>query len=261
MPDDLALLSEAALAAGKIAMSHFGRPVDTREKADGAGPVTEADLAIDTMLRTRLTKARPDYGWLSEETEDDHSRLSRDRVFVVDPIDGTRAFIAGETSFAVSIAVVEAGIPVAGVVHMPARDRTYCAAKGRGATMNGTPLATGICGNPVKILGAKPNFQSRHWPAGIPAHERHFRPSLAYRMCLVAQGRFDAMISFRDVWEWDVAAGALIVAEATGQVTDAAGLPARFNNRTPSIPGMIAAEQQTHGYLMAHRREPGVAVS
>lgn len=253
MSDDLSLIHEAALAAGEIAMAHFGGPLGVEEKADGAGPVTQADLAIDAMLRQHLLDNRPGYGWLSEETEDDPARLSKDRVFVVDPIDGTRSFVAGEKSFAVSIALVEAGVPVAGVVHLPARDCTYAAAKGCGATKNGEAITTTEASDPVTILAAKVNFEPQNWPYGEPRHKRKFRPSLAYRMCLVAEGRFDAMLTFRPAWEWDVAAGSLIVAEAGGDVTDAQGNAAGFNNQTPKIPGLVAAEKSAHAYLMSCR--------
>ena len=117
MPEpDLALLRDAAKAAGEIATKHFRKDPEAWDKGAGQGPVTEADIEVDTMLREELTAARPDYGWLSEETADNATRLDRERVFVVDPIDGTRAFMDGKTGFSHALAVVEQGVPVAAVV-------------------------------------------------------------------------------------------------------------------------------------------------
>jgi myo-inositol-1(or 4)-monophosphatase len=136
---DLALLIDAARTAGDIARQHFRSDPEIWTKSDDS-PVTEADIAIDRVLRTDLLKARPDYGWLSEETEDDPARLSTDRAFIVDPIDGTRAFIEGETSFAHSLAVVDRGEVTAGVVYLPMKDKLYAAARGLGATLNGDAI-------------------------------------------------------------------------------------------------------------------------
>ena len=131
---DLSLLQDAAAEAGEIALSYFGRKPRIWDKDDNAGPVTEADLAVNEMLETALRKARPDYGWLSEETDDNEERLSTKRQFVIDPIDGTRAFIDGSHDWSHSLAVVEEGRVTAAVVHLPAKGRTYSAALGHGAT-------------------------------------------------------------------------------------------------------------------------------
>jgi len=245
---DLALLTEAALAAGEIASDYWGKGPRIWDKGDGAGPVTEADFAVDEMLRDRLLGARPDYGWLSEETEDGPERLERDRVFIVDPIDGTRAFIAGERTWAHSIAVAEAGRIIAASVYLPLKNRHYTAEIGKGAALNGKPIQNSDCADVAgaRVLTSRPTLTTEFWPHGVPPVDRHFRPSLAYRLALVAEGRFDAMITFRDTWEWDVAAGALIVAEAGGTVTDQRGGNARFNNKRPMLDGLIAAAPVLH---------------
>ena len=253
LEDDLKLIAEAAEAAGEIAMSFHGKPVEVREKGGGAGPVTEADLAVDAMLRETLIGARPDYGWLSEESDDDPARLGAERVFIVDPIDGTRSFIAGERSFAVSVGLAERGSMIAGAVRMPARKTTYAAAKGMGAQRNGSAITVRPGAQPVTILAARPNFHDTNWPGGLPRHEQHFRPSLAYRMCLVAEARFDVMLTFRDTWEWDVAAGSLIVAEAGGAVSGGRGEPIGFNTPQACLPGLVAAHPETHAALIALR--------
>ncbi|MFT5346868.1 MAG: myo-inositol-1(or 4)-monophosphatase, partial [Dinoroseobacter sp.] len=207
--DDLSLLIEAARAGGEIAMRFWRKDPQVWDKDDGAGPVTEADFAVDNMLRETLCAARPDYGWLSEETEDSAARLSNSSVFVIDPIDGTRAFVAGETPFALSLAVVTDGVPTAAAVFLPAKDKLYAAALGGGATLNGAPISVALPGAETRLLATKPNFDPKHWPGGLPVATRHFRPSLAYRLALVAEGAFDGMLTLRDAWEWDIAAGAL----------------------------------------------------
>lgn len=250
---DTALLLEAARAAGEIALRHFQASPQVWDKPGGAGPVTEADLEVDAMLRTRLLAARPEYGWLSEETRDDPARLGAARCFIVDPIDGTRAFMAGESAWAHSLAVAEHGRITSAVIAMPARQAIYSASLGGGAARDGAPLAVTPAAGPdgISIVTAKPNLAAQHWPGGLPAHTRHYRPSLAYRLALVAEGRYDAMITFRDSWEWDIAAGALIVSEAGGRVTDRHGAPLRFNTPERHTAGAIAANPTLLAALLA----------
>ncbi|HEU0222339.1 MAG TPA: 3'(2'),5'-bisphosphate nucleotidase CysQ [Paracoccaceae bacterium] len=260
MPEaDLALIHEAALAAGRIAARLFGGPMASRDKGDGQGPVSEADLEIDHMLRARLLAARPNYGWLSEETEDDAARLGCERVFIVDPIDGTRAFIGGQASFAHAIAVAERGEVVAAVVHLPMKGQTFLAARGRGATRNGVPIRASARAllEGARALTGPAQLQPELWPGGPPPVERHFRPSLAYRLCLVAGGRFDALITLRPTWEWDVAAGALIAAEAGAEVRTAEGAAPRYNGPRPALPGLIVAPPGLHRQIMARLGHPG----
>ncbi len=250
---DLVLLTEAAEAAGRIALRYFGQRPQTWEKGGGAGPVTEADLEIDRMLRTELRAARPDYGWLSEETEDGPARLTAERAFIVDPLDGTRAFLAGEPSFAVSLAVAEQGRVTAGVVHLPKLGRTYAAAAGQGARRDGALIhPSGVVRlDGATVLAPKNNFVPEYWPNGVPAIRRHFRPSLAYRLCLAAEGRFDAMLTLKDTWEWDVAAGTLIAAEAGAVVTTREGEAPVFNRELPHLPGIVVAGKALHAQIMA----------
>ncbi len=242
--DDLSLLIEAAQAVGEIARSFFGRDPQVWEKPDGAGPVTEADLAVNAALEEHLRGARPHYGWLSEESPDNTVRLALPHTFIVDPLDGTRAFIQGDGTWAHSLAIVKSGEVVAGVVYLPMRDKLYAARRGQGATLNGAPISVssrdGLDG--ATVLASRINYDPWHWVgAEPPAVERHFRSSLAYRMSLVAEGRFDAMLTLRPTWEWDVAAGTLIVAEAGGRVSDKRGKAPRFNNPQPQLDGLVAA--------------------
>ncbi len=254
---DLALLVEAARQSGDIAKHYFHQDHDVTHKPDGAGPVTAGDLAVNAMLEGFLQAARPDYGWLSEETEDNAARLGTKRQFVIDPIDGTRAFIDGSKDWAHSLAIVEGGVPVAAAVYLPMRHLMFAASKGGGATLNGGPITvTTAQMAQATVLGAKSNFDGRFWKDGVlPPIKRAFRSSLAYRLCLVAQGLFDGMITLRPSWEWDIAAGALIIEEAKGTVTDQSGGALRFNNRHPQVPGVLAAGSALHSDLLA-RLEP-----
>lgn len=245
---DLKLLTDAAHAAGEIAKKYFGAAPETWDKGDGQGPVTEADLAIDRMLHGDLLTARPDYGWLSEETEDGTARLSRPRVFIIDPIDGTRAFIAGEKHFAHSLAIAEEGEIIAAVVHLPMKGLTYSAQKGGGAFLNGKPISPSDQPDMqlARILTTKPTMSPDLWPGGVPDLTRSFRPSLAYRVCLAADGSYDGMLTLRDTWEWDVAAGDLIAREAGATVTTRENQRPRYNNPTPKLSGMIVAGAPLH---------------
>jgi myo-inositol-1(or 4)-monophosphatase len=252
-PDDLALLVEAAQAAGEIARGYFRQSPRIWEKP-GAGPVTEADIAVNDMLAERLRGARPGYGWLSEETPDSPERLDAARAFVIDPLDGTRAFIEGDHNWAHSLAVVDNGEAVAAVVYLPMADKLYAASKGHGATLNGARITVAPADtlDGATVLATRSNFEPWFWSgAEVPRVKRQFRSSLAYRMSLVAEGRFDAMLTLRPTWEWDVAAGALIVTEAGGRVTDRQGARPRFNAATAQINGVIAAAPGLHGEITA----------
>lgn len=250
---DLPLLIDAVRTAGRIATSYVGSTAKRWDKADGAGPVTEADLAVNDMLQQVLLLARPDYGWLSEETEDGTIRLGQDRVFIVDPIDGTRSFTQGENTWAHAIAVAEKGEITAAVIYLPLRDLLYTAARGQGAYLNGVPISASevVHFSHATILAAKPTMASTVWRSGAcPPFKPAYRPSLAYRMGLVAQARFDAMLTLRPSWEWDIAAGALIITEAGGTVTDQRGAALRFNNPDPRLDGVVAGGQAIHRTVM-----------
>jgi len=259
---DLALLTQAARDAGDIARRYFQKDPAVTDKPDGAGPVTEADLAVNAMLEATLPTARPDYGWLSEETEDGAARLDTHRQFVIDPIDGTRAFIEGSKDWAHALAIVEDGAPICGVVYLPMHDLMFTATKGGGAAVNDMPMmVTPATLETATVLATKPNFKPHFWKDGTPPDiTRAFRSSLAYRMCLVAQGAFDGMLTLRPSWEWDIAAGALMIAEAGGNVTDQNGAALRFNNAHPQVPGVVAAGHVLHTALAA-RLEPQTANS
>ena len=210
--------------------------------SDGS-PVTNADIAADRQLTECLRAARPDYGWLSEETADDPSRLDCRRLFVVDPIDGTRAFLKGQPWWSVAIAVVEDGLPVAAVVFAPEAAETYAAAAGRGATRNGEAIRPSGAGELIdcRMVGDPVVFGHWSWPQPWPPMQVEQRSSTAYRMCLVAAGDFDAAVAPVRKSDWDVAAGDLIAREAGCFVGDHTGAGFRYNRARPSQASLICA--------------------
>jgi len=248
---DLALLEETAREAGEIARSFWRQDPQVWDKG-GDDPVSEADFAVDKHLRERLLAERPDYGWVSEETEDDPARLEARRVFIVDPIDGTRSFVAGEKTWAHSLAVADRGRITAACVYLPARDKMYLADIGGGATLNGARLTARARDRleGATVLSPRVSFKPEFWKSGPPDVERHFRPSLAYRLALIGEGRFDAMLTLRPAWEWDIAAGALIAAEAGAQVTDRDGKAMTFNNASRQTAGVITGGRTVHAALL-----------
>ena len=228
--DDLELLRSSAVAAGIIASSFFRQDVKSWTK-DNLSPVSEADIMVDRFLAANLLQARPSYGWLSEETVDNPSRLDCERVFVVDPIDGTRAFLRGEEYWTVALAVVENGVPVAGVVYAPALDEMYEAFQGGGVKLNGKPLERKRRAGSAPLIPAPGAVHQEMQALGLDYTRGPAYPSLAYRMVQVATGRLDAAVARRGAQDWDIAAAAVILAEAGFDFADVCvGFP-RFNKR------------------------------
>jgi myo-inositol-1(or 4)-monophosphatase len=239
---DLDLAREATVAAGELAQSHFGAGRRSWYKGPGQ-VVTEADLAVDALLHDVLRDARPDYGWLSEERVDDRSRTRCARAWVVDPIDGTRAFADGVPQFAVSVALVERGEPLVGVVLNPATDELFEASRGGGAWLNGLRLRvssrTHLAG--ATLLSSRTEMKRRHWPDMIPEAKFTTIGSLAYKLALIADARFDGLVSLRASHDWDIAAAQLLLSEAGGRLTDAAGRAIVLNQEAPRHAGLAAA--------------------
>jgi myo-inositol-1(or 4)-monophosphatase len=253
---DLDLIREAAQTAGARARVVREAGLETTRKTDGT-PVTNADLEVDALLKDVLTRARPDYGWLSEETADDRARLARRRVFVVDPIDGTASYLKGRPWWSVSVAVVEAGRPTAAVVFAPDVSETYEAVAGAGATRNGAPIAPSQMDSleDCAMLGDAPMFAHPAWRRPWPPMRIENRNSIAYRVCLVACGDFDAAVALSSKGEWDLAAADLIATEAGCRVTSHKGRPLSYNRPVPSHRSMICAGPALHR-LILERVEP-----
>ena len=244
---DRDLIGSAAREAGCLALKFRERGLKHWEKSKG-DPVSEADLAADHMLQERLKPARPLYGWLSEESVDDQSRLNTVRSFVVDPIDGTRAFVKGRPEFVVSVAVVENGNPIAAALYDPSSENLWDAAAGHGARLNGKAIKvsrqTRISGS--RLLG-DPGKLADLRALGAEAHTVN---SAALRLALCAQGQYDALVAVRGKWDWDLAAGALILTEAGGKITDWSGQSLVFNQNPPRQPAPLAAGPELHSLLL-----------
>lgn len=237
---DLDLAIDAARAAGEVVLRHFGRPIEVHLKSADQ-PVTLADLEADRVLRDRLTGARPGYGWLSEESADSPVRLSAERLWIVDPIDGTNAFVAGRPEFVISIGLVEHGRPVLGVALNPVTGELYHAVTGGGAFLNGSTIRVRSAEPPVVLLASRSEIASGA-VAGLGAGwEVRGVGSTAYRVLKVAEGAAHLYATDGIKAEWDLAAAAVVLAEAGGLVGDAAGEPLRFNQLQPRIEGLVAA--------------------
>ena len=250
--NDLDLILQAAKEAGELALAarEDGLRIWSKE---GGSPVTDADLAVDALLKERLGAARPDYGWLSEETVDDPARLTTTRQFVVDPIDGTVAFMKDKPWFAVSVAVVENGRPIAGVVHAPALNETYAALLGGGATLNGVAISPSDTDDleDAAMLGDAKMFVHPAWTNPWPAMRVESRNSIAYRLCLVADGRFDAAIALSPKNEWDLAAADLICERAGAVLTDHLGRNFTYNRANPLLPSVVCANRALHPLILS----------
>lgn len=242
--EDLALAEAAAVLAGRRIMEAFGRDQTVTMKAPGQ-PVTEADLAADAILRECLLADRPDYGWLSEESAASPDRADRRRVWIVDPIDGTRSFVAARPEFSISIGLAEDGVAVLGLVANPATGEVFTAVRGGGAwctrpgsartrlSVSAAPAAEGgiLLGSRSEL--ARGRFDALGWevsPLG----------STAYKLARVAAGQGDAFVSFGPKSEWDVCAGMLMVEEAGGRATDGAGNVPAYNRPEPHLRGVVA---------------------
>ncbi len=247
---DLALAVRVTQGAAALALRHFHLKSEWWDKAPG-NPVGIADLECDAYLARELLGARPDDGWLSEETADTDVRLGKRRVWVVDPIDGTRDFIRGRSGWAVSAALVEDGVSVLACLAAPARRQLFVAGLGDGAMLNGVPLAvsgrTALAG--VRLPIDPPTLTAPFWPEPWDAVAIEKPNSIALRMAHVAAGEADGFIEGRTVHEWDVAAAALIVTEAGGQVGDRFARPLAFNQPAPLVHGLVAATPALHEAL------------
>ena len=238
------LLVSAAREAGALALEYFNPGARTSAHVvtkAGGSPVTDADLAADSLLKRRLREALPDAGWLSEETVDDFERLSRRSLIVVDPIDGTRAFVTGDSRWVVSVAFVVDERPVAGVVYAPALDEIYAAARGHGATFNGAPLASSAIWPPRTAAGPKLIIEAMAAELGTAIEIVPRVPALAYRMCLAARGLIDFAVSAENSHDWDIAGADLLLEESGARLTDASGERLRYNSRQVRRGALLAA--------------------
>lgn len=244
--------SVAAIAAeaGAMALARWRTDFKRWEKAPG-NPVCEVDLAVDALLKERLAVLLPDAGWLSEETVDNADRLAKSRLWVVDPIDGTRDYLRGRDGWAVSIALVEAGQPVIGVLDAPARGDVWRAETGQGARRNGVAIRAA---DRTVLAGAR--VPSDALPKADHDLVHVHRPnSIALRIAMVAAGEADLVATLRWGHEWDIAAATLITREAGAAITDALGQPLAFNTREAQAFGVLATAPGIHGAAIERLRE------
>jgi myo-inositol-1(or 4)-monophosphatase len=251
---DAALLTDTVREAGALALSLFRTELKNWTKG-ASSPVSEADIAVNDLIETRLRSATPEYGWLSEESADDEARLGTPRVWIVDPIDGTRGYLAGRDDWCVSVALVEDGSPLLAAVFAPASDEFFFAARGLGAVRNDVAVqaTAGTEMDFSRIAGPKPLVErlNRH------SHEVVLHPrigSLALRLCRVAQGRLDAAFAGGQSRDWDLAAADLIVQEANGTMTALSGDAIRYNQREMTHGVLVAAGRDRHARIVEHFR-------
>ena len=244
-------LIDAVRAAGMIAMDYFRTDPAAWEKSPGH-VVSEADLAANDYLKAALWEPNPGDGWLSEESTDDLSRLAARRVWIVDPIDGTNAFLAGRPEFAVSVALVVDGAPHAAALFNPATDEMFEALAGGGARLNGAPLK--VTGRAVvkgaRLVCSRAEADRVEWRAELSGVAVSAISSMAYKLALVAAGRYDACVTLWPKSEWDIAAAALLLSETGAPMTDARGVAFTYNKADTRLPEVVAAGPALHARLI-----------
>lgn len=253
--EELEIARRAVTAAGECALSFFRKDPKSWTKSGGT-PVTEADLAADAVLRRELAAAgKSDYGWISEESPRRH-QATTGRCWIVDPIDGTRAFLRGEEDWAVCAALVENGRPLVACIFQPARARLYEAAIGGGAQLNGEPLKASprrrLQG--CRMIGYRDAFKSGRW--GKPWPPMQVRPvnSMALRLAMVASAEADATLTINAKSDWDLAAADLLVQEAGGKITDFAGRPFSYGGAETRKPDVTASGPALSDALLTRTR-------
>jgi myo-inositol-1(or 4)-monophosphatase len=244
-------LDAAVRDAGSLALSMFGKPIRQWTKGPSSSPVCEADIAVDTLLRQRLAGGDNGFGWLSEETADDAARLAAGYVWIVDPIDGTRAYIAGEPDWAISAALIENGRPIAACLYAPALDEFFAARTGAASTLNGKAIAAtrGADLQGLRIAGPQKLLErlSSVMPPFTKLRRGH---SLALRLVRVAQGASDAAFAGGNSHDWDLAAADLLVHQAGGALTPLSGGTIAYNRPVPRHGMLIAAGRDRHAALI-----------
>jgi myo-inositol-1(or 4)-monophosphatase len=249
------LLKDTVRQAGRLALSLFRTELKNWTKG-ASSPVSEADIAVNDLLESKLRSATPDYGWLSEESVDDATRLGKHLVWIVDPIDGTRGYLAGREDWCVSAALVEGTSPVLAAVFAPASDEFFFAVRGQGATHNDVAIqaTAGTDLDFPRIAGPKPLVERLNRSAGeITLYPRI--GSLALRLCRVAQGNLDAAFAGGQSRDWDLAAANLIVQEANGKMTALSGDTILYNRREVAHGVLVAAGRDRHASIVSHFRD------
>jgi myo-inositol-1(or 4)-monophosphatase len=244
-------LADAVRDAGSLALSMFGKQIKNWTKGPSSSPVCDADIAVNDLLRERLIASGDACAWLSEESADDAHRLGARHVWVVDPIDGTRAYIAGQPDWAISAALVEDGRPIAACLYAPALDEFFAARAGAGSMLNGAPIAATARADlrGIRVLGPQ-KFLDRLSSAMPPFTKLPRGHSLALRLVRVAQGAADVAFAGGNSHDWDLAAADLLVHEAGGALTPLAGGTVVYNRPVPRHGMLVAAGRDRHAALI-----------
>lgn len=246
---ELKVAKTAAHEAGRAILRIAAKSYKTARRADRT-VLTAADLEADRILKERLLGAFSDYGWLSEETADDQNRLNADRVWIVDPMDGTREFVMHNPEFVVSVALVDYGHPVLGVIYNPSTDDCYEAVTGCGTKLNGRPVfCDHVLEGKPKVEVSRSDIEKGRFAAFDGLLELRPCGSIAYKMARLAAGKADATLSVTPKNEWDIAAGIILITEAGGRVTDLSGRPYMLNRPRTLVNGVIAAGQNVYNTI------------
>ncbi|MEJ2123506.1 MAG: 3'(2'),5'-bisphosphate nucleotidase CysQ [Alphaproteobacteria bacterium] len=255
MDQDYELLITTVREAGALAMTYFRRDIDATNKSDGS-PVSEADLAVDRYLREQLTGNGSPHGWLSEETADDLNRLDMRSLWVVDPIDGTRAFLEGSEQWVVSAALVVDEAPVLAAIYNPVTEELFTARHGMGAFLNNERVAVEDVATveDAHIMGSRGMFKKSIWAKPWPEFRRSFVRSIAYRISAVVCGKVNAALSITALAEWDIAAATLLMREAGGVITTLDDTPLTFNKEEVRSHGIVAAGPKLHARLIDYTK-------
>ena len=249
---DAALLKQTVREAGALALTMFRTEIRQWTKGQSS-PVSEADIAVDELIRQRLQSVTPDYGWLSEESADDRIRLTKQRVWIVDPIDGTRAYLGGREDWSISAALVENGKPRLAAVFAPATSEFFFASDGGGTTCNEAAVSASKGGNFDIDRMAGPHFLLNRVRGATSPELRNFKiGSLALRISRVAQGALDAAFVGGNSHDWDIAAADLLLREAGGQLTTLRGDALVYNRVQVTHEVLVAAGNERHAALVAH---------
>ncbi len=252
--DVQAALHKVLREAGEVALKFFGRNPVVQTKEDNT-PVTEADFAVDRHINTRLREVCPGYGWISEESHAEPA-LKSSRTWIVDPIDGTRAFVRERDDWCISIGLVENGEVILAGIYQPRTGDIYEAHRGYGATLNGRPASVSpkrkIEG--CRVIAYEQALSRPEWPEPWPDMTYSHLNSMALRLANVASGDSDAVVTLSGKSDWDLAAGDLLVQEAGGKITDFGGQPFRYGGDVLRKPDIVAAGKFLHPGLVERTR-------
>ncbi len=254
LEEESRVLRDAVQVAGETALRFFRNDPMVSTKRDNT-PVSEADIAADAILMRLLSDNFADYGWISEESAFRPAQ-NGSRTWIVDPLDGTRAFVKGREDWSVSVALIEEGRPVIAAIFCPCSGDLYEASAGQGAFVNGKRLRTSeqnaIEG--CRMIGYQDLFRSRKWTRPWPAMKVEIFNSMAVRLAYMAAGRCDAVLTINAKSDWDLAAADLLVQEAGGNVTDIDGVPFKYGKGAMRKPNVLASGAMLHGKLLDQLR-------